>query len=74
MVPEIHNESIKNPCKFDARKRDAKNMNRAPKWNPNGNQNRDEVYQKPCPKIDAKKGLYAQTCPEGRRVRRAPLV
>ena len=27
MVPEIDEKSIKNQCKFDARKKDAKNMN-----------------------------------------------
>ena len=46
---------MKNQCKFDARKRDAKNMKNAQKSNQNGSQNREKVNQKRSPKIDAKK-------------------
>ena len=50
-------KSVKNQCKFDARKRDAKNMKHVSNWSQNGSRNLEKVYQKSCPKIDAKKGL-----------------
>jgi hypothetical protein len=32
-------------------------MKNVPKWSQHGSQNLEKVYQKRCPKIDAKKGL-----------------
>ena len=70
-LPEIDKKSIKNQCKFDTRKKDAKNMKSVPKWNPNGSQNRENVDKKRGPKIDAKKGsLWGQKL-GGRPVGRA---
>ena len=60
-------KSIKNQCKFVARKRDAKNMKSAPKWSQNGSQNRWKAGQKRGPKIDAKKGRDYATAWVGRR-------
>ena len=45
-------------------------MKNVQKWNQNVSQNREKVYQKRCPKIDAKKGLDYATAWGGRRVRR----
>ena len=49
-------------------------MKHAPKWKQNGSQNRENVYPKRGPKIDAKKGPHARTRSEGRQVGRAPLI
>ena len=43
VVPEIDKKSIKNQCKFDARKRVAKIVKNAPKWSQNGSRNRENV-------------------------------
>ena len=45
-------------------------MTSAPKWKQNGCQNREKVYQKRGPKIDAKKGRDYATASGGRRVGR----
>ena len=41
-------------------------MKRDPKWTQHGSQNPENVNQKRGPKIDAKKGLDARRCLEGR--------
>ena len=49
-------------------------MKSDPKWNPNGSQNREKVYRKRGPKIDAKKGANARTRLAGRRCVAATLL
>ena len=48
-------------------------MKSAPKWNQNGNRNREQIYKKRGPEIDVKKGRPAPPQAEGRQVGRAPL-
>ena len=55
-------KSMKNPCKIDARKSDAKIMKNERKWTPNGSQNPlkvKKIGKKRGPKIDVKKGSSA---------------